>query len=213
MKQYPLMLDLADRLTVVVGGGPVAARKAASLLQVGAWVRMICPDASDADLAGDDGDPSTQARLSRVAEPYRTEHIENATLVFAAATPEVNARVVVDAQARRIWVNSADDPETGNFSTPAVVRRGELVIAVGAAPAAARNVRDMLDAQFDDAWSIWLEIQRELRPAVLSAVCDREKRRIIFDRLADLAWLPRIRLEGDDAVRAAMRRVVEEAIG
>jgi precorrin-2 dehydrogenase/sirohydrochlorin ferrochelatase len=150
-----------------------------------------------------------------VAEPYRIEHLDGASLVFAAATPEVNAHVVADARARRIWVNSADDPESGDFFTPAIVRRGELVIAVGtggAAPGAARLVRDMLDSQFDEAWAIWLEIQRELRPIILQTVGDRDRRRALFDRLADSMWLPQIRVQGRDAVRAAMRQVVEERV-
>ncbi len=214
MNLYPLMLDLTGRLTVVVGGGPVAVRKAAGLLQSGSWVRMVCPDTNRSGLAAGDGALANDARLSWVAEPYRIQHLEGASLVFAAATPQVNAQVVADARNRRIWVNSADDPETGDFCIPAVVRRGELVIAVGTggvAPAAARNLRDMLDKQFDDAWATWLEIHRELRPIIFQTVGDRNKRRLLFDRLADLAWLAQIRAQGSDAVRAAMRQVVEEA--
>jgi precorrin-2 dehydrogenase / sirohydrochlorin ferrochelatase len=204
------MLDLADRQTVVIGGGRVAMRKAAGLLQAGARVRMVCPDAITAAAGGDDG-LFREARFCRVTERYRIEHLEGASLVFAAATPDVNAHVVADARASRIWVNSADDPQTGDFFIPAVVRRGELLIAIGtsgAAPAAARNVRDMLDKQFDEAWAIWLEIHRELRPIILQTVGDQDKRRMLIDRLADLAWLSQIRTQGRDAVRAAMLETV-----
>jgi precorrin-2 dehydrogenase / sirohydrochlorin ferrochelatase len=211
MNLYPLMLDLVDRLTVVIGGGPVAVRKAAGLLGAGARVRMVCPDLKG---IGPAGEFNGEERVERVSEEYCSEHLDGAVLVFAAATPEVNAQVVADAKARRIWVNSADDPQTGDFFIPAVARRGELVIAVGtggAAPAAASYVRDLLDKQFDDSWAIWLEIQRELRPIILQTVGDRDKRRMLFDRLADPAWLPQIRAQGRDTVRAAMRQVVEES--
>jgi siroheme synthase-like protein len=210
MNLYPLMLDLTDRLTVVIGGGPVAVRKAAGLLQTGALVRMVCPDADSLRLAGEF---SVESRLDRVGEAYRSEHLDGAVLVFAAATPEVNAHVVADARARRIWVNSADNPETGDFFIPAAVRRGDLLIAVGtggSSPAVAKRACEMLDKQFDEAWAIWLEILRELRPIILQTVGDRERRRMLFDRLADSTWLPRIRAQGRDVVRAAMRQVVEE---
>jgi siroheme synthase-like protein len=211
MNLYPLMLDLTDRLTVVIGGGPVAVRKVVGLLRAGARVRMVCPDAEGTGLAGQF---SNDERVERVSEEYRSELLDGAVLVFAAATPEVNAQVVADARARRTWVNSADDPQTGDFFTPAVARQGDLVIAVGtggAAPAAAGHVRDLLVRQFDESWAIWLEIQRELRPIILKTVGDRDKRRMLFDRLADLTWLPQIRALGRDAVRAVMRQVVEES--
>jgi precorrin-2 dehydrogenase / sirohydrochlorin ferrochelatase len=210
MNQYPLMLNLADKLTVVIGGGPIAVRKTDGMLQAGAQVRMVCPDGTSCGFADE---VESSGRLIRVTEAYRIEHLEGATLVFAAATPEVNARVVADSRARGIWVNSADDPETGDFFTPASVRRGDLLIAVGTggcAPAVARQVRDMLDDQFDEAWAIWLEIHRELRPIILRTVGNSDRRRL-FERLADLTWLPQIREHGPEAVRAAMRRVVEES--
>ncbi|MCE9534211.1 MAG: bifunctional precorrin-2 dehydrogenase/sirohydrochlorin ferrochelatase [Planctomycetes bacterium] len=204
MNLYPLMLDMRNRLVVVVGGGKVGARKAKSLLDAGATVRLVDPGCRD-----------THPDIHLINEPYRPMHLDEATLVFAAATPEVNTRVVADARERRLWVNSADDPEAGDFLVPASVRKGDLLLAVstsGVSPGVAKLVRNLLDADFDDSWSEWLAILRDLRSNILSQVPDPTARRFVFDRLSDPVWLEQIRVEGHSTAESAMRQVVEDAL-
>jgi precorrin-2 dehydrogenase/sirohydrochlorin ferrochelatase len=193
---FPIFLDLEGRLCVVVGGGPVGRRKADALLAAGAAVRVVCPEPPP------DGTP-----FDWRAEPYRPDHLAGATLVFAAATPEVNRQVVADARARGLWVNSATDPTEGNFFLPATVRRGEFVLAVGtggAAPALAAEVRRHLEGEFDEAFGQWVAILAELRPVVRARVTDENERHDLYARLCRWEWLDRLRREGPDAVRAAM---------
>jgi precorrin-2 dehydrogenase/sirohydrochlorin ferrochelatase len=204
---YPLMLDLHDRLAVVIGGGKVGRRKADGLVAAGARVRIVDPNASL--LQTDD-----ESRISWIAEAYQTGHLDGASLAFAAAKEAVNARVVADAKVRGIWVNSADDPEAGDFIVPAIARSGDLRIAIstgGAAPAAARRIRDLLGNQFDASWADWLEIQRELRPIVLDTIADPHLRQRVFEQLADLTWVQQFRGKGREATALAMRQVVKDA--
>ena len=192
---FPVFLDLTGRRVVVVGGGPVGRRKAQAACAAGAAAVLVDPQAL--------GEPG----ITHLAEPYHPEHLAGACLVFAAATPEVNARVVAGAKAAGVWVNSATDPQSGDCLLPAVVRRGRLTVAVGtggASPALARRIRERLEAEFDAAFTEWVALLEELRPVALATVADAARRRELLDGLADWSWLERLRAEGPAAVRAAM---------
>jgi precorrin-2 dehydrogenase len=199
MLMLPLFLNLTGRLGVVVGGGRVARRKATALREGGAEVRLVCLEPMP---AGEEA-PGLEWRT----EPYRAEHLDGANLVFAAAVPEVNRRVVADAGARGLWVNCADDPQGSDFYMPAVVRRGGLTIAIGtsgAAPALAHEIRVLLENQFDEAFGRWVGLLAELRSLVLDQIPEPDRRRALLERLCRWEWLERLRRQGEAAVRAAM---------
>src|SRR5262245_42932678 len=122
------MLDVTDRRVVIIGGGSVAARKAAGLIAAGATrVRVVSPQF-------DSKMPAT-AQIERISERYEPRHLDGAMLVFAATdSAEVNAAVVTQARHRGILVNRADGiDEGGNFSTPAVLRDGAVTVTVSTA--------------------------------------------------------------------------------
>lgn len=201
---FPLFLNLNGRLCVVIGGGSVGRRKAFALLEAQARVRLVCREPRPAE--------ENAERLEWRHEEYRAEHLAQACLVFAAATPEVNRRVMADAEALGIWVNSADDPARGDFFMPAVLRQGDLTIAVstnGAAPALAAQVRARLQCQFDEVFGQWIGLLAELRPWIQRRIADPARRRRAFEELASWPWLNRLRRRGTARTRAAMRARIE----
>ncbi len=199
---FPLFVNLRDRLCLVVGGGAVGLRKAAALREAGARVRLVSLEPRPPDLSAD---------VDWLAEPYRPAHLDGVALAVAAASPGVNRQVVAEARARGIWVNSATDPEGGDAFFPATLQRGDLAIAVGTgghAPALARQVRDRLAEQFDETFALWIALLGELRPLVLERV-PAPQRRAVLERLCDWAWLERLRRDGAEAIREAMRAAVD----
>ena len=156
---FPVNLSLAEKPVLVVGGGPVAARKAAGLVRAQARVTVVAPRAVD-EIA-DDPDVRWQRR------PYRRGEAASYRLVVTATDdPAVNAQVHHDAEAANVFVNSADDPANCTFTLPAVVRRGDVQIAVstnGRSPAMARWLRRRLDRDLGSGYSALLDLLAEVR--------------------------------------------------
>ena len=203
---YPIVLDLAGRRAVVVGGGRVALRKARALAEAGARVTAVAPQflPEFAEAAG----------IERLEAPYAAGHLEGAVLAVAATDEEaVNRRVADDARAARVPVNVVDVPEQCDFIVPAQVRRGELVVAVttgGAAPSLARRLRERLEEEFGPEWAAYLEALRAARERVLSEGHPPEVRRRIFERLTEPDLVAAAR-EGPDALRRAIDAAVTDA--
>ena len=137
----------------------MAERKVKSLLQAGAQVTVVAPQATPALRA-----LAAAGKISWRAQPYRASDMDQATLVFAATgLHEVERRVAADAARRGIPVNCAGWPELGSFLVPAQARRGELQIAIstgGSSPALARKLARQLQAHFG------VGFPRSARPAV-----------------------------------------------
>jgi siroheme synthase-like protein len=142
---YPVSLELAGRPALVVGGGPVAARKAEGLLGAGAEVTVIAPEVCAA--------MSALSPLAFRRRPYQSGDVDGFRLVISATgRPEVDGVVYDDAEAAGIWVNSADDRDHCSFILPSVHRDGGVTIAVstgGLSPALASWLRRRLAAGSD----------------------------------------------------------------
>jgi siroheme synthase-like protein len=135
---YPVYLDLSGVPVLVVGAGPVAARKIAGLAAAGALVCVVAPTVSSAV------DRASVAELRE--KPFDAADLEGVRLVVTATgSGEVDAAVAAAATAAGLWVNAADQPDDCSFILPAVARNGPLAVAVstgGASPALARRLRD-----------------------------------------------------------------------
>jgi precorrin-2 dehydrogenase/sirohydrochlorin ferrochelatase len=159
---YPVVLKLAGRRCVVVGGGQVAARKVSALVRAAADVLVVAPDiVAEIESLAETGGLRLEQRQ------FEPTDVDGAFLVVAATDRrDVNQSVAEAAHARGSLLNVVDDPNACDFTVPAVVRRRDVTLAVstgGRSPAFSRFLREQLGEWLTDARCALLEIMAELR--------------------------------------------------
>jgi siroheme synthase-like protein len=175
------MLDVTNRLVVIIGGGGVAWRKARGVLEAGAKrVRMVAPTMLGSEVP---------AAVERILANYEPSHLDGAGLVFAATdSPYVNDAVVRDARARGALAcrADADEGEPGDFVSPAKLARGAVTVTVAAGSAAlSAAIRDGLAQRFDPRWEAMADAMETVRPWVKEACgMDQSRRAEVFRLLA-----------------------------
>ncbi len=167
---YPVSLELEGRRCVVIGGGDVAEDKIAALLDAGGTVTVVGAPVTEGIRR-----LAAEARLQLVERPYADGDLEGAFLAIAATEATcVNAEIFAEAERRGVLLNAVDDVDHCHFSVPAVVRRGEFVLAVstgGKAPALAKRLRMGLADQFGPEYGTLVNLLGEARA---EAIADRE---------------------------------------
>lgn len=173
---FPMFLKLDGRSCLVVGAGNVGEPKIASLVACGARVRVVAPEAGEEVAAWH----RTQV-IRWEARGFQTDDLDGVFLVIAATgSTEVNDEVFREAQLRQILCNVVDDRARCDFFYPAVVRRGQLQVAIstaGLSPALAQRLRRDLEAQFGPEYSTWLEELGEYRKQLFASEAAPEERR------------------------------------
>jgi siroheme synthase-like protein len=170
---------------LVVGGGNVGTRRALSLLDAGARVRVIAPAISDKL----ETESRRTDRLTLERREYNgAQDIADATMVVAAtASHAVNEQIARDAKAVNAAVNVADSPEHGSFAFLAVHRVGGITIGVSAdgVPMAAGRIRDSIASRIDSKYSDAVKQCSELRDRVLGTKGAEEWRRVADDLIGE----------------------------
>ena len=185
MSLFPMFLKLDSRRCLVVGAGTVAEAKIESLLVTGAAVRVVAPKAT----------PKVRewARAGRIeweAREYGVGDLLGIFLVIAATnSPSLHDEIYAEARRRGVLCNAVDEPERCDFYFPAVVRRGELQIAIstgGLSPALAQRLRKDLERQFGPEWEKWVEKLGQTREELLSIPMPPEQRKRLLHQYASL---------------------------
>ena len=208
MKYYPVNLNIRDRCCLVVGAGPVGTRKTGVLLSCGADVTVVSLEVSNpvSRLAA-------EKRIVLKRRPYQSSDIDTAFLIFAATeNAELNQRVCEDARRQGKLCNIADHPELCDFTLPAVIERGDLMITVstsGKSPAYARWVRQQLEAQFGPEHAELLQLLGGIRKKLRQQTGDTEAQRRIFEHLMDHGLLEYVKDNDRRHIDALLASVLE----
>lgn len=189
---YPVMLNLNDVPVLVAGGGPVAERKVASLLEANAKITVISETLSDRiEKWGREGIIDVYVRN------YKPGDAAHFRLVFAATNDShVNEQIVGDAKQSGCWVNAAGDQRLSSMIDPASIRKGKLCIAVstsGASPTIAANITRQLEAHYGDEYEKVLDFLYTLRMEVKTKYSDDRQRKQFFREIAQIDWIEKFR--------------------
>jgi len=183
MSLFPLFLKLEGRKCLVVGAGNIAQSKIRGLLDSGANVRVIAPQANAAV-----EEWASAGVITWEARSFEAADLDGTVLVIAATSSSaVNGTVFREAQQRNILCNAVDDPKHCDFYYGAVVRRGQLQVAIsteGQSPALAQRIRRELEAQFGPEYAGWVEELGQIRERLFASGIDPESRRQLLHELA-----------------------------
>ena len=141
---YPVFLNLTGRRCVIIGGGQVAEGKVSKLLDSGAKILVISPDATQGIR-----DYADSGQIEYSLRKYQEGDLNGAFLVVAATNDRVvNQEIFEEAEKSGILLNAVDDMPRCSFIAPSIVEKGPITVAIstgGASPALARKLREKLE--------------------------------------------------------------------
>jgi len=185
-KMFPIFLKLESRACLVVGAGIVAQGKIQGLIAERASVEVVAPEAT--------AQIRQWAKAGVIAwnqRAFQPGDLEGKFLVVVATSSrDVNKRVFTEAHARGILCNAVDDPSNCDFYYPAVVRRGDLQIAIstaGQSPALAQRIRQELEKKFGPEYESWVVSLGKQREELAGTDLDADARKRILHELASHA--------------------------
>ena len=189
MAYLPIFLNLEGRRCVVIGGGEVAERKVASLLEARAHVCVVSPA-----LTGSLTRLAAAGAIQHLPRGWQLGDLNDCVLAFAAtADADLHRRIADEARALGVPINVADEPALCDFIAPSVVRRGDLQIAIstsGASPALASRMRRDLEVIIGSEYETVTKILRAARLYLRQTELDPLKRAralqaVAFSPIAD----------------------------
>jgi precorrin-2 dehydrogenase/sirohydrochlorin ferrochelatase len=200
---FPMFLKLAGRRCLVVGAGKVGEPKIGGLLDTGAHIRVIAREATNAVREW-----ARAGRISLELRSFTPDDLDDTFLVVVATSSRsVNEFIYREAERRGVLCNVVDVPEYCDFFYPAVVKRGDLQIAIsttGQSPSLAQKLRQQLEKQFGPGYATWVAELGETRRLILGSDLDAEKKQELLHSLASreafeaaLAELPALTATGD----------------
>ena len=180
---FPMFVKLAGRRVLVVGAGAVAEAKIRSLLDTGARIRVVALQAKQAV-----HEWANAGAIALEERAFVPADLDDVFLVVAATSLRgLHEFIFAEAQRRQILCNVVDVPELCDFFYPAIVRRGDLQIAIstsGQSPLLAQRIRKRLEQQFGPEYEAWVAELGKIRREVLDSDLPLERKRELLRSLA-----------------------------
>ncbi len=202
---FPMFLKLTGRQGLVVGAGKVGEPKIGGLLDTGARIRVVAREATEVV-----HEWARAGKIDLELRAFAPHDLDGAFLaVIATSSRSLNEFVYREAQQRAVLCNVVDVPEYCDFFYPALVRRGDLQIAIstsGQSPSLAQRLRQQLEQQFGPGYAAWVAELGETRRLIVASDLDPERKRELLHSLASreafeaaLANVPLLTTQGEGA--------------
>ncbi|MBU3143713.1 bifunctional precorrin-2 dehydrogenase/sirohydrochlorin ferrochelatase [Clostridium sp. CF012] len=209
-KYYPMMINIENKKCLVVGGGNVAYRKIVELIEYGAKVTLVSMEFNEnINLLVEN------KSIVNIVDNYKNEYIKEAYIVIAATNDSsTNFQIAKDCEKKNILVNVVDDLECSRFIVPAKVKRGDLTITVstnGKCPFYSKLLRKKLELQFDDSYSIFVNILGGFRKELLLNVKSSSKRKDIIDSIDVDYYIKRLKEIGEEGAQKEMELSIKNS--
>jgi precorrin-2 dehydrogenase / sirohydrochlorin ferrochelatase len=205
--RYPIFLDITGKRCIVIGEGYEIPGKVRTLVERGANVSYINPTAEQSI--------AEFAAAGRLRWEKRTFLESDLSGCFLVITDQAdNSEVFRLAEQSNVLCNASDDPDFCRFSFGSTVSRDHLTIAIstnGVAPALAVRLRQRLEKEIGQEYSVFTSMLSEFRPEIAGTVADFETRRDLWYKLVDSAALELIRQDKPDEARRLLRALIDEA--
>lgn len=191
------MLNLRGQRCLIVGGGPVALRRAKALVEAGCDQVVIVAPLIEPELR--------QLAVKIEQRPVReTDLADTRLVVLATDDAAVNERIARQARAMGVLVNRADDAVESEVTFMSQSHHGPITLAIdtgSAMPDAARAIREELSRALDADWAAILDIAGPCRQIIRRAFCDPSQRRERIARLTDATAIATFKTQGPRAYR------------
>src|SRR5262245_3219365 len=211
MRFLPVFLDLTSGTVILVGSRDHALNKLRLLAAAGARIRWF-PDAVDALKAQAVAADSKAPITVDLGDPRRTEFKDVVAVISAAGGP-LDDEMAERARSARVPVNVVDRPDLSTFIVPAIVDRGDVVVAVGtggAAPVLARRVRERIEAVVPQHIGKLAALMGRYRTRLSAAIKDMSSRRRFWERVVD-GPVGEAVLSGDAEAEASLVAAIENS--
>jgi precorrin-2 dehydrogenase/sirohydrochlorin ferrochelatase len=208
---YPAFIDLENRTVLVVGGGVVAERKVETLLETGARITVVSPQITE-QLQ----DFAHSRRITVRLRNFFPSDMDGVSLVISATDdPTIQSEVASIAASRNILVNTVDKPELCSFIVPAILRRGDITIAIstsGKSPSLAAELRTRLDRVLSEDIARTARVLGAVRQEVHQHFAGSDERKRVFDSIIGSGIIEWIAGYDDAAALERVRQMIREMI-
>jgi len=208
---YPAFIDLENRPVLVVGGGIIAQRKVETLLEAGALVTVVSPQITEQlDAYGQSN------RISVRQRGFIPSDVDGVSLVISATDdPTTQTEVASIAASKNVLVNTVDKPELCSFIVPAILRRGDITIAIstsGKSPSLAAELRARLDRVLTEEFARTANVLGAVRQEVHRQFAGSDDRKRVFDSIIGSGIIEWIAGCDDAAALERVREMIREMI-